>query len=550
MTLLSAVAPAEETPIDWWLAEQADLTAVERFAQRHEGELVPRQARYYRDLIPLAQPEPGQQYGFEVDLDACTGCKACVTACHSLNGLDEDESWRSVTLLTGGSATRPFQQTVTAACHHCVDPACLKGCPVDAYEKDPVTGIVSHLEDQCIGCSYCTLSCPYEVPVYNHRRGIVRKCDMCKGRLAAGEAPACVQACPSGAIGIKVVDTTALVANAAAGALVPGAAPSAITVPSTVYRSAHGRVHELPAAASSSAGPAHAHPPLAVMLVLTQLAVGAFVTDLLLRVLTNRGTGVLPVLDAVVVAAAGVLALAASVLHLGRPWYCYRAVIGLRHSWLSREVVAFGAFTGLAVPYALVLWLARSTESQTLPQLLGGAVALVGIAGVVCSVLIYTTTHRSSWRPLSVASKFALSAAVCGLATVIWASILSATLHGSNAIEGPVGVERPLLVILAVLVSVKLTGEASVFRHLVRVGDPEGARRVRLLTHDLRTTTARRFAVGLAAGVALPLLLAWMESVDVPSWLAVVTSTVVVVGVAGGELLERSLFFTAASSPR
>ncbi|HEX9506293.1 MAG TPA: 4Fe-4S dicluster domain-containing protein, partial [Acidimicrobiia bacterium] len=194
MTLLSAVAPVVETPVDRWLSEQADLSAVERFAQRHEGELVPRQARYYRDLIPLSAPGPGQQYGFEVDLDACTGCKACVTACHSLNGLDDDESWRSVTLLTGGSATQPFQQTVTAACHHCVDPACLNGCPVDAYEKDPVTGIVSHLDDQCIGCSYCTLSCPYEVPVYNRGRGIVRKCDMCTGRLAVGEAPACVQA--------------------------------------------------------------------------------------------------------------------------------------------------------------------------------------------------------------------------------------------------------------------------------------------------------------------------------------------------------------------
>ncbi|MBW3547816.1 MAG: hypothetical protein KY452_06750, partial [Actinobacteria bacterium] len=82
----------------------------------------------------------------------------------------------------------------------CAEPGCLDGCPVDAYEKDPVTGVVRHLDDQCIGCSYCTLTCPYEVPQYDAGRGIVRKCDMCHDRLAEGEAPPCVRACPTEAI--------------------------------------------------------------------------------------------------------------------------------------------------------------------------------------------------------------------------------------------------------------------------------------------------------------------------------------------------------------
>ena len=178
-------------------AGTASQTAVDEFvAQKDRGAFSP-QAKHYSRLLPATEPGPGQQYAFRVDLDRCSGCKACVTACHSLNGLDEGETWREVGLLIGGSSQLPVLQHVTSACHHCLDPACLTACPVDAYEKNPVTGIVKHLDDQCFGCRYCTFACPYEVPKYHRGKGIVRKCDMCSGRLAVGEAPACVQACPA-----------------------------------------------------------------------------------------------------------------------------------------------------------------------------------------------------------------------------------------------------------------------------------------------------------------------------------------------------------------
>lgn len=499
MTLLSAVAAVEETPVDRFLAEQADLTAVERFAQRHEAALVPAQARYYRDLVPLTAPGPGQQYAFEVDLDACTGCKACVVACHSLNGLDDGESWRSVTTVTGTVAGAPFQQTVTSACHHCVDPACMNGCPVDAYEKDPITGIVVHLDDQCIGCSYCTLTCPYEVPVLNHARGIVRKCDLCRGRLAEGEAPACVQGCPNRAIAVRVVDTSAL-REAAALAPIAGMPPSTITVPSTIYRSDSGRVAAMVSgapggqAAAARARPAHAHPPLAAMLVLTQLSVGAFVADLAMR---SDGS-----LHAAVALGAGVLALAASTLHLGRPQYAYRAVIGLRHSWLSREVVAFGAFTGLALLHAV----------GALRAVVGWSAAGVGLFGVACSVLIYTSTHRAAWRPAVVTGKFAATTAILGGAAAAWASAVS-------------GAAAPawLAVGVGALAAAKLAAEAT---------------GLRALHPDLRRRARARFACGGAAlalvpvAVALPLV-----------W------TLVLGGLLAGEYLERWLFFTTASPP-
>ena len=100
--------------IDELLAEQQQLTAVERFAQRHVANRESEDP-IYRELIPLERPRPGEQYAFQVDLDLCTGCKACVSACHSLNGLDEDETWRAVGLLHGGSPETPV---IRAAQHN------------------------------------------------------------------------------------------------------------------------------------------------------------------------------------------------------------------------------------------------------------------------------------------------------------------------------------------------------------------------------------------------------------------------------------------------
>src|SRR4051812_49131020 len=85
------------------LHDQQELTVVASFARKHDAQTLPSQARYYQDLIPLTAPKPGEQLAFEVDLDACSGCKSCVVACHNLNGLEENEIWRSVGLLSGGS---------------------------------------------------------------------------------------------------------------------------------------------------------------------------------------------------------------------------------------------------------------------------------------------------------------------------------------------------------------------------------------------------------------------------------------------------------------
>ena len=339
---MKAAAPpaAAAALVDRYLQEQ-QTTAVDRFAHAHDAAQADGAAPTgrYSALMPATAPAAGQQYAFDVDLDACSGCKSCVAACHALNGLEENESWRDVGLLHGGSRRLPVLQHVTTACHHCLDPACMHACPVDAYEKDPVTGIVEHLDDQCFGCQYCTLACPYEAPKYSRAKGIVRKCDMCSERLADGEAPACVQSCPNGAIAIRVVDVDQVVEASETNLFVPGAPEPGLTLPTTTYRTARVLPRNMVPADYYAVRPERAHWSLILMLVLTQLSVGTFLVERLLELVVPGALSadIRPVHSASALAF-GLLALGVSVLHLGRPQHAYRAVIGLRHSWLSREI--------------------------------------------------------------------------------------------------------------------------------------------------------------------------------------------------------------------
>ncbi len=385
--------------IDKLLDEQRSLTAVEKFSQRHSEAKEPLLEDRYRDLIPLTQPGGDEQYAFEVDLEACSACKACVSACHSLNGLDDDVSWRDVGVVFGGTQIEPVQQTVTTACHHCADPACANGCPVLAYEKDGETGVVRHLDDQCIGCKYCQMKCPYGVPKYSAKRGIVRKCDMCHDRLAQGEAPACVQACPNEAISIRIVDSREIEMRASTP-LVPGAFDSSYTRPSTVYTGLRSD------STARSYEPAPAHYPLVFMLVLTQAAVG----------ISFFGG---PSLIALVFATVG---LVASVLHLGQPLRAWRVFLGLRKSWLSREIVVFGAWFG-----ALVAALVE-------PGFAWIAVPL-GMVGILCSVMVYADTQRELWRWDRAAIRFCGTALVVGAAVTGYSGVAVVLLASKIVIE-------------------------------------------------------------------------------------------------------------------
>lgn len=391
------------------LAEQQSLTVVDRFAQRHENAEEPLQARFYRDLIPLTKPGAGEQYAFEVDLGACSGCKACVSACHSLNGLDEGESWRDVGAVVGGSKGSSMQQTVTTACHHCADPACANGCPTLAYEKDADTGIVRHFDDQCIGCRYCELKCPYDVPKFNARLGIVRKCDMCHGRLAEGEAPACVQACPNEAIQIRIVAVEEIAARSKAGdRLLPGTVHSDYTQPSTRYLNSRSGWRPV-TAGTEALTIAPGHFPLAWMLVMTQAGAGIVTEDWVMRLFPGEPAGWVRLAVGVALAFAG---LAGSVFHLGRPLQAWRAFLGWRKSWLSREIIAFGLWAPAMLAFLGVVFF----ETSRAATLVAGTVAaLIGVVGVFCSVKVYADTRRPFWNFPATALRFTLTAAGAGL---------------------------------------------------------------------------------------------------------------------------------------
>ncbi len=159
-----------------------------------------------RSRMPERALEAGEQYRFHFDMASCIGCKCCVVACNEQNGNPAAINWRRVGEIEGGWYPDAQRSYLSMGCNHCLEPTCLAGCPVDAYDKDPVTGIVRHSADTCIGCQYCTWNCSYGVPQFNPERGVVGKCDMCHGRLSAGEAPACVSACPEGAIAIEIVE--------------------------------------------------------------------------------------------------------------------------------------------------------------------------------------------------------------------------------------------------------------------------------------------------------------------------------------------------------
>ena len=135
---------------------------------------------------------------FDLDLDRCVGCYACVVACMDQNDIeptDEDFLWRDVaSLLDKGRI-----QYASIACMHCDDAPCIVSCPTGAISRDEETRSVEPDKAKCIGCHSCIMACPFGAPKFD-ADGKMVKCTGCSIRVKNGLIPACVRICPSKAL--------------------------------------------------------------------------------------------------------------------------------------------------------------------------------------------------------------------------------------------------------------------------------------------------------------------------------------------------------------
>ncbi len=439
------------------------------------------QIRPATELIPRRAPEEGEQYRFHFDVTKCIGCKCCVVACNEQNGNPAAINWRRVGEIEGGLYPNTQRHYLSMGCNHCIEPSCLTGCPVDAYTKNAATGVVEHRADTCIGCQYCTWNCSYGVPQYNAERGVVGKCDLCHNRLSDGMAPACVQACPEDAIAIEIVNVAQwradyLSANA------PGL-PSAddsisttrITLPGNLPPDT-GRVD------TQQLRPEDPHLPLVFMLVLTQLAVGAFGV---LWLADSSGRPERLWISAVASLALAGVSLGASTLHLGRPVYAWRAMRGLGHSWLSREVLGLSLFAGVASIFAAMLLMNAPGRTW-----IGLATAVSGIAGVTCSARIYVVPARPSWYSGYTAAEFFATALLLGPLFVRMMGVSGAGWIAWAAATGG---------------AAQLLTQAVKFLWLSHSETFELRASSRLLSGRFRTVFLARLSLLVAAGVVAPL---------------------------------------------
>lgn len=138
------------------------------------------------------------KYYWIVNLDRCIGCETCVIACKQENGTVPGVHYRRLHSINPEQFPDHPTFRISISCNHCEKPACLAGCPAKAYSQE--AGIVKHNPEVCVGCQYCIWVCPYDAPQYVSAKGKVEKCNLCARRRAQGLEPACVAACPTGAL--------------------------------------------------------------------------------------------------------------------------------------------------------------------------------------------------------------------------------------------------------------------------------------------------------------------------------------------------------------
>jgi formate dehydrogenase iron-sulfur subunit len=327
---------------------------------------------------------------------------------------------------------------------------------------------------------------------------------MCYGRLTNSDSPACVEACPSGAIRIEIVNIEQWKDEYRDSANAPGL-PSAddtisttrITLPNTVPV-------EMKKADYHRVRPEKPHFSLMVMTVATQLSVGGFVAAWLLSVVSSTPSTGLAEVAALIV---GLLSFGISPMHLGRPAFAFRAVRNWKKSWLSREIIFLTGFGAAATCYA-----ALSFFGVSLSDLAGGVATVLGVAGITSTSFLYLVPGRPAWRTPHTVCEFALTGLMLGLLFI-----------------AALGVPAPALpAVAAVAAAAQFANQVWKFVTLKCSDEFEKQATARLLSQDFGRRSLLRLLLLLAGGIVLPLA----------GWVTAGFAVAV-----AAELLGRYLFF-------
>lgn len=155
---------------------------------------------------PKSADDDTEFYGVLYDSSICIGCRACEKACAEAHGLPEPEDEMEAGVKRNTSInqrcvlnafnTEEGEVYVRNQCMHCNEPACASACLTQAMMKTK-EGPVIWREDKCMGCRYCMVSCPFDVPKFEYEstNPKIQKCDMCYDRIKEGELPVCVETC-------------------------------------------------------------------------------------------------------------------------------------------------------------------------------------------------------------------------------------------------------------------------------------------------------------------------------------------------------------------
>ena len=150
------------------------------------------------------------QYGIYIDQNRCTGCFTCVVACRDWHDVPAGPaSWIRVKTIEKGKYPDLFVAFLPVACYHCLKPACVPACPVNAITKRE-DGIVTIDRETCLGkdnCGLCLEACPYDAPQFGAEENAkMQKCDFCLERWTEGKKPICVDACHMRALDAGPID--------------------------------------------------------------------------------------------------------------------------------------------------------------------------------------------------------------------------------------------------------------------------------------------------------------------------------------------------------